>query len=59
MATDEFEEGDETVSFSLLPPQLVGHDYTIGVPAQQQIVILDYIDRVFMDSFESPVAMTW
>jgi hypothetical protein len=55
---DELEEGDETVSFSLLPPQLAGHDYTVGVPDQAQIVILDYVDRIFKDSFEGPVAMT-
>lgn len=46
------EEGDETAIFTLLGPQLAGHDYTVGAAAQGLITILDLVDSIFKDSFE-------
>ena len=49
---DEIVEGDETAGFKLLGPLSVGHDYTIGIPDQGEILILDFVDGIFADSFE-------
>ena len=49
---DEIEEDDENVTFSLLGPQLAGHDYTVGEPSLAEIIILDFVDIIFRDGFE-------
>jgi len=49
---DETEEGDETAVFNLLGPQLVGSDYTVGLPSKGEITIQDFVDIIFWDGFE-------
>jgi hypothetical protein len=51
---DETIEGDETFIVNLVSPGDAGHDYTIGMPAEGQITILDFIQLIFKDSFEGP-----
>jgi hypothetical protein len=45
------EEGDETAEFTLLGD---GSTYTVGSPIFGIIIIADFTDLVFRDSFESP-----
>lgn len=49
---DNLIEVPENVTFTLLEPQLVGNDYTIGAPFAGEIIILDFVDIIFRDGFE-------
>ena len=51
-ALDNPIEGVENVTFTLIDPQLAGHDNTLGPPSEAEIIILDLVDRVFIDGFE-------
>jgi hypothetical protein len=51
---DETIEGDETFIVNLESPGDTDNDYTIGMPSEGQITILDFIQLIFKDSFESP-----
>jgi len=48
-------EGDETVILTVLEPQLGGHDYLIGAPAQAIVTIEDLVPSIIMDGFENLV----
>jgi hypothetical protein len=48
------EEGNETVSVTLLGPRSAGHDYTVGTPSEAELIIVDFVDGIFKDSFEIP-----
>jgi hypothetical protein len=46
-------EGDESVSFTLLPPPSGQAHYTVGAQDMAEMTILDLVDKVFFDSLEN------
>jgi hypothetical protein len=49
---DNMIEGDENITFTLLDPQDPNSDYTVGSPSVAVVIILDFQDVIFRDSFE-------
>jgi hypothetical protein len=49
---DNFIEGDEAITITLIDTLDVNHQYSMGSPSQVELIILDFRDVVFTDSFE-------
>jgi len=49
---DNVIEGDETVVFTLVDGTSYGSDYTVGAQTTAEMTIFDFVDRIFLDSFE-------
>jgi serralysin len=53
---DNIIEGLENITFQLLPPQLAGHDYTIGSPLSGSATISDDVAEVILTEGETMAA---
>ena len=46
-------EGEENITLSLIEPQNPDHGYVLGSPSTAEVFIRDFIQRIFMDGFET------